>query len=87
MPELGTPRATLSLWHARPGDRVYDGDRVAEVLIPGAVVDVAAPAAGVLGDWLAKPGDALTAGQVVGWVEEDEEFTTRAQSSHEGPQR
>ena len=65
VPELGTPRATLSLWHARPGDRVYDGDRVAEVVIPGAVVDVAAPAAGVLGDWLARPGDPLAAGDVL----------------------
>lgn len=65
VPELGTPRAALSLWHARPGDRVYDGDRVAEVVIRGAVVDIAAPAAGVLGEWLARPGDPLAAGQVI----------------------
>ena len=72
VPELGTARATLSLWHARPGDRVYDGDRVAEVVIPGAVVAVAAPVAGVLGDWLARPGDVLVAGQVIGSVQEED---------------
>jgi pyruvate/2-oxoglutarate dehydrogenase complex dihydrolipoamide acyltransferase (E2) component len=72
VPDLGTARATLSLWHARPGDRVYDGDRVAEVVVPGAVVDVASPAAGVLGDWLARPGDPLAAGQVIGSVQEED---------------
>ncbi|MBX9580420.1 MAG: lipoyl domain-containing protein [Gemmataceae bacterium] len=71
VPDLGTARAALSLWHARPGDRVYDGDRVAEVVIPGAVVDVAAPASGILGDWLARPGDAVAAGQVLTVVEEE----------------
>ncbi|MBX9622633.1 MAG: lipoyl domain-containing protein [Gemmataceae bacterium] len=71
VPELGTDRATLSLWHVRAGDRVYDGDRVAEVLIPGAVVDVPSPAAGVLGDWLARPGEPVAPGQVIGSVEEE----------------
>lgn len=71
VPDLGTARATLSLWHVQPGDRVYDGDRVVEVLIPGAVVDVSSPAAGVLGDWLARPGDPVAPGQVIGSVEEE----------------
>jgi pyruvate/2-oxoglutarate dehydrogenase complex dihydrolipoamide acyltransferase (E2) component len=71
LPDLGAPRATFSLWYVRPGDRVFEGDRVAEVLIPGATVDVHAPADGTLAERLAFPNDALTPGQVLGWIEEE----------------
>ena len=71
VPELGSGRATFSLWHVRAGDRVTEGDRVAEVLIPGAVFDVPAPASGTLADRTAQPGDALTAGQVLGEIQEE----------------
>lgn len=69
LPDLGTPRATFSLWHVRVGDRVFEGDRVAEVVIPGAAVDVHSPADGVLAEQAAFPGDGLSAGQVMGWIE------------------
>jgi pyruvate/2-oxoglutarate dehydrogenase complex dihydrolipoamide acyltransferase (E2) component len=71
LPDLGTARVTLSLWYVRPGDRVFEGDRVAEVLIPGATFDVAAPANGVLVERLALPNDALTPGQVLGVIQEE----------------
>ena len=71
LPDLGPGRATLSLWYVRPGDRVFEGDRVAEVLIPGATFDVPAPATGVLRDRLALPPDPLTPGQVLGMIEEE----------------
>ena len=71
LPELGD-RATLSLWYARPGDRVFEGDRVAEVLIPGATFDVPAPATGTLRERLALRGDSVTPGQVLGIIEEEE---------------
>jgi pyruvate/2-oxoglutarate dehydrogenase complex dihydrolipoamide acyltransferase (E2) component len=55
----------------QPGDRVSEGDRVAEVLIPGATFDIAAPATGTVADRVALAGDALTPGQVLGWIEDD----------------
>lgn len=73
LPDLGSSRAVLSLWYARPGDRVYEGDRVAEVLIPGATFDVPSPATGVLGERLALPNDPVSAGQLLGWLEEETE--------------
>jgi pyruvate/2-oxoglutarate dehydrogenase complex dihydrolipoamide acyltransferase (E2) component len=73
VPDLGTPRATFSLWHVRVGDRVTEGDRVAEVLIPGAVFDVPAPVTGTLVERGVQPGDALTAGQVLGEIEDQGE--------------
>lgn len=70
VPDLGSDRVAFSLWHVRPGDRVMAGDRVAEVLIPGAVFDVSAPASGVLAARSVQPGDPLAAGQVLGEIEE-----------------
>lgn len=70
LPELGAKRVTFSLWYVRRGECVVEGDRVAEVLIPGATFDVHAPATGTLAEQLAFPNDALTPGQVLGWIEE-----------------
>jgi pyruvate/2-oxoglutarate dehydrogenase complex dihydrolipoamide acyltransferase (E2) component len=69
LPDLGSANARLSLWYVRPGEAVYEGDRVAEVLIPGVTFDVPAPASGVLRDRFALPGDAVTAGQELGAIE------------------
>ena len=71
LPELGSPRAVLSLWYVRPGDRVYEGDRVAEVLIPGATFDVPAPATGTLAERRALPNDPVQPGQVLGVIKEE----------------
>ena len=73
VPDPGTPRAVLSLWYAHPGDRVFAGDRVAEVLIPGATVDIPAPVDGVLADRFVMPNDGVVVGQVLGEVWADEE--------------
>jgi pyruvate/2-oxoglutarate dehydrogenase complex dihydrolipoamide acyltransferase (E2) component len=71
VPHLGTERATFSLWYVRVGERVFEGDRVAEVLIPGATFDVPAPANGVLAERLVLPNDKLTPGQVLGLIREE----------------
>ncbi len=72
VPDLGSDRATFSLWHVRVGDRVTEGDRVCEVLIPGAVIDLPAPATGVVAARTAHPTDPLTPGQVIGVIDEGE---------------
>ncbi len=72
LPDLGAARAVLSLWYVKPGERVFEGDRVAEVLIPGATFDVHAPATGTLRDRLALPNDPLTPGQVLGTIQQEE---------------
>jgi pyruvate/2-oxoglutarate dehydrogenase complex dihydrolipoamide acyltransferase (E2) component len=71
LPDLGPARARFSLWYVAPGDRVFEGDRVAEVLIPGATFDVPAPANGVLVERLVLANDPLTPGQLLGWIEEE----------------
>ncbi len=52
----------------RVGDRVTEGDRVAELLLPGATFDVPAPATGVFAEQHAKPNDTLTTHSVLGII-------------------
>ena len=71
-PDLGTDRGRMSLWFVGPGERVYEGDRVAELTIPGAVIDVPAPTTGVVVGRRVLPGDPVSAGLVLGTIEPDE---------------
>lgn len=72
-PDLRAAAPVLSLWFARPGERVYAGDRVAEILLDGATFEVSAPCSGRLAEALAYPADPLTPGQVLGYIEDDEQ--------------
>jgi pyruvate/2-oxoglutarate dehydrogenase complex dihydrolipoamide acyltransferase (E2) component len=72
LPDLGLAPGQpirLSVWLAAPGERVYEGDRLVEVVLPGATFDVPATATGTLAECLAHPDEAIYPGQVLGWVE------------------
>ena len=69
LPDLGAAPVRLSLWFSTPGDFVYEGDRLVEVLVAGATFDVSAPATGRLIERNAWPRDVLTPGQILGMVE------------------
>ncbi len=71
LPDLGTAPVVLSVWFAAVGDRVYEGDRLVEVLVDGATFDVAAPATGRLTEKSAYPDDRLNPGQTLGLVAEE----------------
>jgi pyruvate/2-oxoglutarate dehydrogenase complex dihydrolipoamide acyltransferase (E2) component len=69
LPELGTEAVRLSVWFVDPGDLVYEGDRVVEVLSNGATFDVLSPVTGRLIEKKAHADDSLVTGQVLGMVE------------------
>jgi pyruvate/2-oxoglutarate dehydrogenase complex dihydrolipoamide acyltransferase (E2) component len=71
LPELGAAPVVLSLWFADPGDVVFEGDRLVEVLIGGATFDVPAPTSGRLLEKRALPNDRLQPGQILGVLEAD----------------
>ena len=73
LPELGASPAVLSVWFADPGELVYEGDRLVEVLVSGGTFDVPSPATGRLVEKRAWPNDPLTPGQALGMVEAEEE--------------
>ena len=72
LPELGASPAVLSLWFAEPGELVFEGDRLIEVLVEGATFDVSSPATGKLVERRALPDDPVFPGQVLGTVEVEE---------------
>ena len=71
LPDLGSSPVTFGLWHVGVGERVLEGERVAEVRIRGAVVDLPAPATGTLAEQFARPLDTLHPGQVLGTVADE----------------
>lgn len=66
--DLGSDRVRVSLWYVRPGEHVYEGDRVVELLIPGATFDVASPTTGIIAECFALNGDPVKAGTVLGTI-------------------
>ncbi len=71
LPDLGAAPVRLSLWFSKPGDVVFEGDRLVEVLVAGATFDVSAPTTGRLVERRAWPRDLLTPGQVLGVMESE----------------
>ncbi len=72
LPEIGAGPVVLSLWFVDPGDVIYEGDRVVEILSNGATFDVPAPATGRFIEKRALPDDPLVPGQVLGVVETED---------------
>jgi pyruvate/2-oxoglutarate dehydrogenase complex dihydrolipoamide acyltransferase (E2) component len=70
-PDLGTSWAKFSLWYVQEGDRVCEGNRVGEISIPGAIVDIQSPSTGRLIEKHCHPNDLIAPGQVLGVIEEE----------------
>ncbi len=71
VPEIGVPAPLVSVWYVHPGEQVYAGDRVVELLMGSATFDVAAPCTGRLVERSVWADDPVVAGQVLGYIEED----------------
>jgi pyruvate/2-oxoglutarate dehydrogenase complex dihydrolipoamide acyltransferase (E2) component len=69
LPELGAGPVRLSAWFADPGDAVFEGDRLVEILVGGATFDVSSPATGRLAEKHALPNDSIHPGQTLGTIE------------------
>lgn len=72
LPDLGLSAAglddvplALSAWYFDVGDRVTEGESLAEILAGEAAVELPAPASGYIAERLARIGEPLAAGQVL----------------------
>src|ERR1700686_598774 len=54
MPDVGAEMPSLNLWFAQPGDAVYAGDRLVELLLNGTTFDVSSPSTGRLAEKIAR---------------------------------
>jgi pyruvate/2-oxoglutarate dehydrogenase complex dihydrolipoamide acyltransferase (E2) component len=71
LPDLGTGPDTpivISHWFAARGDRVWEGERLVEVLVGPATFDVSSPASGRLAEIHGWEDDRVVAGAVLGLV-------------------
>ncbi|MCC5858774.1 MAG: 2-oxoglutarate dehydrogenase complex dihydrolipoyllysine-residue succinyltransferase [Ectothiorhodospiraceae bacterium] len=62
--------ATVVTWHKQPGDAVTRDENLVDIETDKVVLEVPAPADGVLGEIKAGEGDTVTADQVLGTIEE-----------------
>ncbi|CAN5249652.1 hypothetical protein BH10PLA2_BH10PLA2_09170 [soil metagenome] len=70
LPELGgLSEPILSIWFVEPGEHVFAGDKLVEILLAGATFDVPTPVSGRFAAKMAWPNDRLHAGQILGIVE------------------
>jgi pyruvate/2-oxoglutarate dehydrogenase complex dihydrolipoamide acyltransferase (E2) component len=71
LPDLDLPNIsiTVSNWHAKPGQRVVEGDRLIEVTAGDVTVDVSAPASGILAEQCVKIDEPLTVGQLLARIQ------------------
>jgi pyruvate/2-oxoglutarate dehydrogenase complex dihydrolipoamide acyltransferase (E2) component len=72
MPDLGIDDqpATLSLWFAKRGQRVHQGEPLAEILCGPVTIDLPAPTDGVLVEKSVVVDEELRAGQILAVVAE-----------------
>lgn len=68
VPTLGesVTEATIGRWFKKPGEAVSADEPLVELETDKVTVEVPAPAAGVLAEVLAKPGDTVGVGAVLG---------------------
>ncbi|MCE7030436.1 2-oxoglutarate dehydrogenase complex dihydrolipoyllysine-residue succinyltransferase [Jiella avicenniae] len=74
VPTLGesVTEATIGQWFKQPGDRVEQDETIAELETDKVTVEVPAPAAGVLQEIVAKEGETVGVGALIGSIGEGE---------------
>src|SRR5690554_3897775 len=73
--------ATVAKWHKKPGDAVERDENLVDLETDKVVLEVPAPASGVLEEISAEEGETVTEGQLLGKMKEGE---APARSADEG---
>jgi 2-oxoglutarate dehydrogenase E2 component (dihydrolipoamide succinyltransferase) len=84
LPESVTD-ATLVAWHKKPGDAVSRDENLADLETDKVVLEVPAPAAGVLKEIKVTTGATVTAGQILAVVDESASAAAAAPAAEKAP--
>jgi 2-oxoglutarate dehydrogenase E2 component (dihydrolipoamide succinyltransferase) len=78
--------ASIGRWMRRLGDAVLENEPLVEISTDKVTIEIASPAAGVLGELLKVEGDAVLPGEVLGRIQTDVDagFETLSFSQHSG---
>jgi pyruvate/2-oxoglutarate dehydrogenase complex dihydrolipoamide acyltransferase (E2) component len=79
LPDLGTGPdvpIVVSYWFASPGEHVWEGERLVEILAGPATVDVPAPVTGRLAEIRGREDDRVRPGSVLGLIAATEDDAT-----------
>jgi 2-oxoisovalerate dehydrogenase E2 component (dihydrolipoyl transacylase) len=68
---LGEQAIVVSMWLAKKGSRVAEGEPLVEVLAGAATVDLPSPATAVLAEKLAAAGDTVAVGRPLASLRQD----------------
>ncbi len=72
VPEVGLEpecEVQVSMWFARPGELVLEGDRLVELLAEDVTFDVTAPVTGRVVEILRDVDEPVEPGETIGWLE------------------
>ena len=81
LPDLGCPRPRLSVWYAHVGDFVLEGERLVEILVDGATIDLPAPETGTLLECHARVDEILVPGQLLAVIAANEPLENSARTN------
>ncbi len=72
VPTLGesVSEATVGQWLKKPGEAVALDEPIASLETDKVAIDVGAPAAGIMGQWIANEGDTVSVGALIALIEE-----------------
>ncbi|MBP0617281.1 2-oxoglutarate dehydrogenase complex dihydrolipoyllysine-residue succinyltransferase [Jiella mangrovi] len=87
VPTLGesVTEATIGQWFKQPGDRVEQDETIAELETDKVTVEVPAPSAGVMQEIVAKEGETVEVGALIGMIGEGEGKASGATKPTEKP--
>lgn len=77
--------ATVVTWHKKPGERVKRDDNLVDLETDKVVLEVPAPADGVMGDIVKQAGTVVTAGEILAHLDTDKEASMKTEKPSSSP--